>query len=820
MEQDYMIEWNTRAATKPSPLVLTADSSANPAQLERAVKSSPRPFVLVNERELSVLRRGLTKDGWKRALYLQPANMKHGLYVSAGILSVANQWLEREIVIPERGGDAGMFVCECGAPLCPPDDLQISASYTCSVCSRTVSGEVYDGAVRHMQHMRLAGAALTLALTYGIEKERAYADKAAEILVAYARLYSESSNDPLSTLILHNSQAEAEWAIALAQAYDLVYYARSLTEEERASVEQQLLKPIGISLAQLDADGIPAAWHLAAAGVIGLTLKDAQLIHKALALFREWISNHISPAGLWAESANGSHFKAIEALIHFAEGLYRCGIDVYSPEHPTGKSLKCMFVSPLHYMYPSFRLPIIDDGCFDSFLPLDLYEVAYRRWNEMLFAWVLKKGYKYRESPANEDHMEHSVRFMRAGFYAFLFGRDLPGRIATPMFKSRNFSDIGVCCLKSLGGAAVTIDYGSCHTSNHLGKLGFTLYANDEVMVPDYGAPEQGQKLSDWCRSTACHNTVLVDGNSQEPTENCALVGHCGNSFLQAVECAAVDCYPGVTHTRTIILLGDACIVRDQLSSEQDHDYDWLMRCEGKPEIIGKYSQADAVMPDLHSVKTEMALRLDESCRIDWKSGNGVLSFTMWHCDGGGAVSIGECFAETMNRTVPLVRCHQRGKQASFLAVLAPARDEKKIDVSLQGSMLRCCVEEIEDYVYLQDAGDNSNQRLQSDAKLAAVRLINGEPVTITLCHGSWVMWDGNLLIDSPDAVECIEMSFEERGPNIKYRGPVGSIKLKTNARAVRINGVRTAAANSNGWASLRITPPIMLASTASIMVE
>ncbi|MCL5105214.1 MAG: hypothetical protein M1133_14030, partial [Armatimonadetes bacterium] len=187
-----MVEWIVNSQNKSASGSLASDGVSSTPQLQRVVNSCPRPFVLINERELSVLRRGLTKDGWKKSLYLQPAPEHHGIYVGAGLLSIANQWLNAEIVVPEAG------------------------------CLQ--------------RHRELATAALSLALVYGIEKDRAYADKAAQVLLEYAEKYhggwAEGAPD-----MFENSAYEASWALPLAQAYDLIYYSRIIGDEDKEQIE-------------------------------------------------------------------------------------------------------------------------------------------------------------------------------------------------------------------------------------------------------------------------------------------------------------------------------------------------------------------------------------------------------------------------------------------------------------------------------------------------------------------------------------------------------------------------------------------------------
>ena len=806
-----MVEWNHAVQGKPVPTVRTPDNITGFAQLERIIASSARPFILMGERELSVLRRGLTKDGWKRALYLRPAPAMPMPCQGEGLLSVANHWLDTDIDIPERSGDCSFLFCECGSPLQLADAWNTSSSYTCPACSRVHEGEPYEGAVRWLQHNQLAGAALACAIVYCIEKDKIYADKVAEILLKYVDAYPGPHTDSVTGGILHRSLCEAMWAIPLAQAYDLTYYSRSLMDREKQQVEQVLLKRIADGLVTVGANANWGSCQLSAAGVIGLTIKDAALVKQAIDAFGHQIVEHLGSDGLWPESVHAHHFQSLTAFVHFAESCYRAGIDLYDWEVAPGKSLKSMFLAPLQYMYPSFRLPAINDGWFDAFLPLSLYEIAHRRWSDPSFLWVLKKGYRCSEVPDSSEQTRNAHAFLRNSFYSFLFGRDLPGRSGTPTFRSQDFSDYGLCTLRNGDDLMVTFDYGPLVNHGHLDKFGFTLYANNALLVPDYGSPAYGPVDDDWFRSTPAHNTIVVDGESQEAFGCSNLTGKYFGLFLQFAEAQAPDIYPGVTHTRRIALLGGVCIINDELQSNDEHTYDWLMRCEGEPQVMNSDLALADPIDDYPTVKMDQARLWNDSCQVMWKCETCYLALFLWSSAGHGHCALGQCPAESMNRSVSFFTNRQRSKSARFTAALVPSQSDKELELSGNESLLRIVDGYHEDYLYMRCNGaEGQTGPMETDAEMAMVRLLDGNVVAVALVKGSWIRWNGDVLIDCPEAA-CVEVSFEERNPVVIYTGDTpGIIKLKTNARAIRINGQRSAATAADGHVLLRVTSQML----------
>jgi hypothetical protein len=424
----------------------------------------------------------------------------------------------------------------------------------------------------------------------------------------------------------------------------------------------------------------------------------------------------------------------------------------------------------------------------------------------------LKRGYRFGESPLNDDQREHINAFRRNSFYAFLFGRDLPGRSGLPVFKSHNFKQIGICTLRNDDDVMVTFDYGPFLGHGHLDKLSFTLYANDNLLVPDYGTPGYGSSILGWYTSTASHNTVVVDCKSQQKATDYGLTLHYGGAFLQLAEAKAADHYPGVVQTRRILVVGRWCFVLDLLESSDEHEYDWLIRCEGSPEPAEHYELWDVDCSKYAEIKPTKAYRFVDSCRLDWTCKEGNLTTVMWTHGASAELMIGTCPAETVERRVPIYLCRQRGTTARFNALLAPSR-QKSLDISKDECVIRIAEDDCVDYIYLRDEDtDLLSSLLQTDGEAAVVRTRAGEIHAIALVNGSWIRWMDELLIECPSTVDCVEVSFGERNPHIRYCcDTAGVMKLRTSARAIRINGHKAAAANSEGQALLRVTSQMLI---------
>ncbi|MEN6520766.1 MAG: heparinase II/III family protein [Armatimonadota bacterium] len=776
-------------------------------EIARLLAASARPFVVASDRELSVLRRGLTKEGWKRSLYLQDAPEDAFSLSGTGLLARANQWLATSIEIPERGGSCSDFYCDDGTKLELPVHGSTSGEYRCPGCGKTYSGDKYSAAARWFHHNALANGCLALALVHQIDRDQEYAEKAIEILLSYAKAYPASSTGEDLGGMMDQPQDEAAWIIPLAQSYDLVYHSRFLTPVDRDAVENKLLRQAAQRLAKLDVTGSEASWRLAAVGIVGCALKDAGLLSASLADFSNQIKNELGHDGIWPESVHTHHFSSLSAFIHIAEACSRIGIDLFNYQPAPRRCLKSMFTAPISYAYPSFQLPAINNGPYSSNLPLSLYEIAFRRWTDPVFAWVLRTGYDYSKYPESDIHINHRREFTRSSFYAFLFGRDLPGRVQEPKLVSTNHPGLGICTLRSGGGSMLTFDYGPFLQHGQLDKMGITLYANNKPLCADYGTPGSGSAIADYYKGTFCHNTVVVDGSHQHPTSESRLLEFRQGEYLQIAKAESKEAYPGVHHIRRVMMACDIALVQDTLESDSEHVYDWLLRCEGELCDLPPATGHTTDTPEWITKAISLGEMADFTAR--WHDGDsGLASF--FSMDAPGTAMRARCPAETAARTVPLVCLRRKGKKASYLSLLIPySGDAPKIACS--GNAIKIIRGDTVNWIYTaglsqNHTGSSNKSEIESDAEMAAVSEVNGEVVCCGLYNGSYVKLRGEPLLMAAGQFDRIEIRLDSRNPIIAFEGASGGyLRLKCHSRAMRVNGHRISATGFDGMATIRL---------------
>jgi hypothetical protein len=534
-----------------------------------AIDSLPRPTVLLTRKRLDVLRKRIAEPGRARDLYL-------------GVLKPnVERWLARDIAIPAPGGHYHKFTCTDGTRLQEPPDQTIGATgpYRCPACGKEYSGPDFDYAKRNIEHVWLMRACRDLALDHALTGNRACAEKAADILRKYADAYPGRHTWVTKGGILFQSLDEAMHIIMLAQAYDLVFDAGVLSDADKSRIERQLFWECAAGLKACGTSGNWGSWHLSAVGVIGYATRHQALIDWSLSAFRAQIRDQLGEDGLWPESVHTYHFFPLRGFLLLAEAATNSGTDLYTWEAKPGKGLHAMLAEPVKYMYPDMRLPAINDGWFASFLPADMYELAWHRYREGLFAWVLN-------GRRGGDAKTPAGSAVRDDTWALVLGDPIPVDIVKPVIRSTNFPGIGICTLRNDDGPAnapmmMTFDYGRHLGHGQLDKMGVTLFGDGRLLAADYGTPAYGSAILPYYLGTASHNTVMVDGRNQEQTTRAELLHFSDGPRVKSAEARTDEAYPGVEWTRTVAVAGDWALVVDDLRSTTPRTFDWLLHCEG-----------------------------------------------------------------------------------------------------------------------------------------------------------------------------------------------------------------------------------------------
>lgn len=547
-------------------MVCAAFAIAAPAERTASTMDIPnlpaRPRLLMSSEGIADMKDRIARLDWARARLNE-------------IKSRADQALKEEIELPVRGGNwYHWYACpEHGCSLRTGKQIgQWQWEHVCPVGGETLRSDPakpstdYDGCSLSGVHGQWARAVLDLGLAYQVTSEVCYANKARDILLAYAGKYQSYP--------LHNIHGEAKigggrvgsqqldestWLIPVCQGADLVWDA--LSQSDRDAISSKLLLPAAKEVILPNPIGVHniQCWRNSAFGLVGFLLDDKDLIRTAIddpaAGFRTQMKKGVTADGQWWEGAWGYHFYTMSAIWSLTEAARNCGIDLYCPQ------FKSMFDAPLEFAMPNMRLPAFSDsGEADLAGDAPRYELAYARYKDPLCLELLAKSDRRNDFalwfgvpklPSSRQVHRSSANHPRSGYAILTKGK---GDQATWL------------CVK-YG------PHGGGH--GHPDKLSFVLYAKGRVIGIDPGTCRYGLPIRhEWYTATLAHNTLTIDEQSQKPAEGRCIAFGAENGVDYAV-CEAGPIHDGVRFARTAALVGENLLVCvDQISADAEHTLD------------------------------------------------------------------------------------------------------------------------------------------------------------------------------------------------------------------------------------------------------
>ncbi len=577
------------------------------------------PVLMVRRDDLPRIRERIERFDWARETWQR-------------LQRNAEAWVDREIEIPDRGGQwYHWYSCDdCGSRLTTVSPTE----HLCETCDARYTGWPYDDVVIMRRHNDLSNAVRTLGLAYAIGEDERYAAKAREIILGYSEAYlnyplenRHGEEGPGACHVASQPLTEATWLIPIVQGFDCIY--DTFSEDERATIAEKLLLPAAelIRSYSRSIHNIPC-WLNAAYGMVGITLGEADLAAQAINGefgFRNQIAEGVNDDGMWYEGAWGYHYYTMSALEPLAVAAENVGIDLYCDRYLS------MFTTPVRMMGPNGDLPAFNDSGRTTALGRhSLYENAAARWDTPELGVVLAGS----ERRSNQ---------------ALLLGPDeLPS--GTTELSSTIFPAAGIAVLRSrvdepidtaVAGAPanyLALGYGPHGGGHgHPDKLGFEMYVLGRLTATDAGMVQYGNPAHHgWYKQTLSHNTVVVDGVSQQPTEG-ELLYHTFGENGALVGAQTEGAYPGVILRRIMALLPDGLLDITVALSDEERQYDWAYHSRG--EFVSEHSFAGLSEPP-----GEGAYEWAE----DWRSAGLVDDFAAdWIIDGELTVQMAQATAPT-----------------------------------------------------------------------------------------------------------------------------------------------------------------------------
>ncbi len=508
----------------------------------RALPDHPR--LLISRAELPGLKAKIAQNAWARRSL-------------AAFRKQADRWLRKAVALPDRGGQwSHWYSCKKhGARL----RTESPTRHVCPIDGEVFTGYPYDDVIIGHEHNSNADAVRLLGVVYQLTGDARYADKAKEILLAYAQRYLSYP--------LHNNQGraavgggritsqtlnEAIWIIRAAQGADCIW--DRLSPADRETLKTKLFLPAVNDVIRKHRMAIHniQCWKNSAVGLVGFLFDDRELIADAVDSahgYRQQMAKGVNADGQWWEGAWGYHFYTMDALWPLTEAARNCGIDLY------GDAYKRMFRSPILLAMPDGKLPPFNDSRIVTPYDNPNYEIGYARYGDPIIARAIGPD--------------------RQSLQSLLYGVAKVVDAASTAVRGGEYEASGYTILRSsdrTNPAWLCLKWGPHGGGHgHPDKSSFVLFARGSVLAGDPGTAAYGVPIqSEWYRTTLAHNTLVVDERSQAAATGRSLACRVGPNW-QGVTVDAGPALAGLRFRRTAALLGnEVALFVDQVAPEGD----------------------------------------------------------------------------------------------------------------------------------------------------------------------------------------------------------------------------------------------------------
>ena len=493
-------------------------------------------------------------------------------------------------VSPEPGGWWHQYVC-------PKHSLPLIFNLSSPDKHHCPAGDVYEGAqydaaFRVFAHRHYADLARDSAVLFQVTSEQRYLDTTLEILLRCADLYrgyegsQQSQKWMTAGRVFQQALTEAIWTVPLTQAFALI--SGECSNRQSAHIENDLLKPLTDVLLKAHSELVFKqdrlnsnynAWLISGLGHLGIALDDNALIQLAIGEpdgFSAHLNAAILPDNTEYEGSPYYHNFVAWAYTLLAEAALPHGINLYEVTGSQGQSIQGMWASLASLMWPDGTLPLLDDGnywqgsSFDREL-CETYEIAFYHTEDERYAWLLNRAYHRQGTP-------------RDSWAALSYASSAIHATPQPVMRSSYLPDAGLAMLHTdePQNLAALLRFGSCGDGHkHFDNLSIVLYP----FSADAGNPPYGlDSRRTWYQQTPAHNTVLVNGQSQNKSTG-KLISWTVDSYRTEATAISNSAYPGVAFSRKIAIQRNQIIDEVNLLASSHTTFDWLLHLDVPPDF-------------------------------------------------------------------------------------------------------------------------------------------------------------------------------------------------------------------------------------------
>jgi hypothetical protein len=631
------------------------------------------PNSFINENQLLKAKQRIQSVSWAEIYWRK-------------LKSEADNWLKKDLNVPSQpAGHSSWYICQDGSPL-----KTVSKGHYCTSDKSYYYGEKFDGGQLYYQYNSLVQALKILSEVYALSEDKRYGVAAKNILLDFADQYPTFMLQEKGGRMYWQSLDEATSMNDIIQSYDFLYRGNLLSDQDKRNIEMNFILPSAETLGKYSMGRSNwQAWENAAIGMAGFVTGNQTLIKEALNGkngFEYLMKNGVLEDGFWWEGSMAYHSYTLASLNILAQAAANNGYDLFS-----NPSLKKMFDAPILYVYPNLVLPSNNDGgAFGTSLigsissrGFNEYELAYSKYHDFQYSWLLENKYK---------------NLARSGDFALFFGEDNITNQGNVPVSSYNFKSIGHGILRSDSKSVneqsyLLMDYGPHGGSHgHFDKLAIDLFGAGRMLAPDFGTPGYSHPLyRSWYKQTISHNTVVIDGVSQQESTG-EMITFANQKDFQYMNAKANQSYKGVEYERSVWM--DSNYILDWFhvsDSKNNHNYDWFLHGLGtlSTDIKLKAVKSPAKAFGYNKNGYELLSKISsfqtlKSFEVSWNlSGNGFRLYSIL----GGQPSIiysaeGPGPSNKPNEKTPMVVQRQSGKSADFVNIYQPYNQQNIVKIN------------------------------------------------------------------------------------------------------------------------------------------
>jgi hypothetical protein len=520
--------------------------------------------------------------------------IRHYPWATAALQQIQSELdmvIREETDIPlEPGGWWHQYVCPEHHTELLFDPLVPNAQQFLCPHGCVLEGEPYRGAWLVFKHQSMARYALQSAVVYAATGETSYAEWSEGVLLRYAAQYPRYPVHPdsqpwmLRGRAFHQALTEALWATTLIRAYlllrdegvsfsggkrELDFFVTmletSLTEARTILVDVQN-KPESNYTAWLNA-ALASLYALN-----GDKTKMAALIDGKAGL-KHHLTIGVKPDQLEYEGSTYYHVFVLRAYLIAAEMASRLDFSLYSCKGEQGQSFEGMLDLLAALANDRGELPAFHDGPYER-LPYsreiaEICEIGISRYQKSEYVPMLMESYR----------LMYGER-TRTGLEALLFGEG--DWLTKPETQDRtsSFLEHSGFVVGRLPGSPLSFyaDFGGHGGSHgHYDKLHVTLEHHGHWITPELGMVPYGSAMrKQWYASTASHNTVSLNGKSQEPHSGECVSFNRKNDTVYAW-LRSRGAYEGCVLNRHLFLTPEWMLDWFEAELSEDSHIDWWM---------------------------------------------------------------------------------------------------------------------------------------------------------------------------------------------------------------------------------------------------